>query len=246
MKWDQNGRRPATTLQWMMRGDSSFREVVDRLSDDALVLPSKLPGWSRAMVVTHVARNAGALTNLLTWACTGIETPMYASSERRLADLENGASRPAQEIRADLVQSDLRLLEAVASLTDEHWSVPVKTARGREIRARDVPWLRVKETWIHGVDMNSGWTFDEFPRVLTDALLEDVTGSFVEREDCPNIYLVCTDQEGTHTIGSGTERGVEVRGTSAQLLAWLVGRDDGQQLQASSFGAKPPALPEWL
>src|SRR5256885_15091039 len=60
--------------------------------------PSLLPGWTRGHVLTHVARNGDGLGNLLRWARTGTETPMYASREARRADIEAGAGRSAAEI----------------------------------------------------------------------------------------------------------------------------------------------------
>ena len=55
--------------------------------------PSLCEGWTRAHVVTHIARNADALSNLVHWATTGEPTPMYASPESRDADIAEGARR---------------------------------------------------------------------------------------------------------------------------------------------------------
>src|SRR5947209_4673969 len=45
---------------------------LDKLDDDAVGEPSLLPGWTRGHVLAHLARNADALVNLLTWARTGV------------------------------------------------------------------------------------------------------------------------------------------------------------------------------
>src|SRR5437763_14459256 len=57
--------------------------------------PSLLPGWSRGHVLTHIARNADGMVNLLRWARTGTQTPMYASAASRAADIEAGPRAPA-------------------------------------------------------------------------------------------------------------------------------------------------------
>ena len=44
-------------------------------------------------MLTHLARNADGMINLLLWARTGIVTPAYASAEARVADIEKGAVR---------------------------------------------------------------------------------------------------------------------------------------------------------
>ena len=84
---------PRRTLPWVDTGTALFLETVAGLSDTDLAAPSGLPGWTRAHVAGHVARNADALGNLVTWARTGVETPAYASPEQRAADIETTARR---------------------------------------------------------------------------------------------------------------------------------------------------------
>src|SRR3569833_847956 len=76
------------TLSWWEDGERHLATAVGRLVDEDLARPSLLPGWDRAHVLAHVANNADALINLLTWARTGVETPMYASQEARDAGIE--------------------------------------------------------------------------------------------------------------------------------------------------------------
>ncbi|HEY5880472.1 MAG TPA: maleylpyruvate isomerase N-terminal domain-containing protein, partial [Nakamurella sp.] len=45
--------------------------TVASLDDDEVSKPSKCDGWTRAHVITHLARGADAMTNLATWAVTG-------------------------------------------------------------------------------------------------------------------------------------------------------------------------------
>ena len=72
------------------RSMARIGEATDRLlasagalTDTGVREPSLLPGWTRGHVLTHIARNADGLGNLLRWARTGITTPMYASREAR-------------------------------------------------------------------------------------------------------------------------------------------------------------------
>ncbi len=58
-----------------------LRQTAAGLSDDQAREPSLLPGWSRGHVLTHIARNADSLRNLLIWARTGVETPQYSGAE---------------------------------------------------------------------------------------------------------------------------------------------------------------------
>ena len=69
------------------RGAAYYDGLLDGLPDAAFAEPSALPDWTRGHVVAHVALNALALTRLVHWAATGVETPMYASPEARNADI---------------------------------------------------------------------------------------------------------------------------------------------------------------
>ena len=78
-------------------GDSTDRllATAGALDDAQAAAPSRLPGWTRGHILTHLARNADGFRNLLIWARTGTETPMYPSEESRDRDIEAGARRPA-------------------------------------------------------------------------------------------------------------------------------------------------------
>src|SRR5215475_14847731 len=78
--------------------------------------PSSLPGWSRGHVLTHIARNADSLRNLLIWARTGVVTPQYRSAEARDLDIEAGHSRPADELVTDIAESAAGLADEAALL----------------------------------------------------------------------------------------------------------------------------------
>ena len=76
------------------------------ITDEQARAPSHLPGWTRGHVLTHLARNADGLCNLLVWARTGVATPQYASYEDRDAGIAAGAGRPAARLYAGYRPSD--------------------------------------------------------------------------------------------------------------------------------------------
>ena len=93
----------------------------DALTDSQVAGPSRLPGWTRGHVLTHLARNADGFANLLTWARTGNETPMYPSEAARARGIEEGAARPAAQITADLQESAAALAAAAQDLPARAW-----------------------------------------------------------------------------------------------------------------------------
>ena len=56
-------RSLAHTLAWAGDGAAHLRGLMTGMGEDASAAPSALPGWSRAHVLTHVARNADAVTS---------------------------------------------------------------------------------------------------------------------------------------------------------------------------------------
>lgn len=236
----------ADTLRWMREGTTLFVGSVDRLSDDELRAPSALPGWTRAHVVGHLARNAEALGRLATWARTGVPTPMYPSREQRDADIEASALLPVSRLRVELVDTALALATAFDTMGQADWQATVRSAQGREIPASQVPWLRVREVWLHAVDLDCGTRVGDLPEGMLDALLDDVCGTMSGRSGCPSAVLEATDREdrGWRLGPPDDVAAATVRGSAAELAGWLVGRCSGASLRAS--GGVVPEMPRWL
>jgi maleylpyruvate isomerase len=129
-------------LRWWADGELAVAGRIDQLTDDDLAAPSALPGWSRAHVVAHLARNADALGNLLTWARTGVETPMYPSREVRDADIETTAAQLPADLRADFAGACARFAVAIETLPADAWTAEVRTGQGLMVPATEVPWCR--------------------------------------------------------------------------------------------------------
>ncbi len=234
------------SLAWAGDGAAHLRGLVTRMGDDAFAAPSALPGWSRAHVLSHIARNADAMINLLTWAATGTETPAYASTDARNADIEAGATRAPAEIRDDVVASSDRLATVVRKLPKEAWGRHITNVQGREIPATDIPWMRAREMWIHAVDLDIGASFGDLPPPMLTELLGDVAAAMGTREGCPAMRLVAEGRTWAvgeeHGTGTGT---VTVTGSAPDLAAWLLGRSKGKELRADG-ARKLPSLPRWL
>lgn len=231
------------TLAWAGDGAAHLRGLMSRMGDDAFAAPSALPGWSRAHVLSHIARNADGMINLLDWARTGVPKPAYPSVEARNADIDTGAARPPAEIRDDVVDSSDRLAVVVRTMTADAWSATVRNVQGVEIPATDIPWIRSREMWIHAVDLDIGASMADLPAPMLGELITDVVRVVGTREGCPQLRLYATDIDRGWTLGDGS--GAEVRGPAAPLAAWALGRSLGKDLRGVD-GKKPPVLPRWL
>jgi len=102
---------------WVDEGTSLCRKAIADLDERIARMPSALDGWSRAHVVAHLAANADAVGNLITWARTGVETPMYSSPQQRAEDIEAGSVRSLEDLRDWFDRSADRLAAAMDGLT---------------------------------------------------------------------------------------------------------------------------------
>jgi maleylpyruvate isomerase len=216
------------------------------LSDAQAREPSLLPGWSRGHVLTHIARNADGMVNLLRWARTGTQTPMYASAESRAADIEAGAGRPAADLALDVRESAAALGTEAASMPDDAWTAQVRALNGPPFPALGVLERRLSEVEIHHVDMAAGYSPGDWPGDFIAEALARVAESFAGRQDTPHFLVRPADSTRSLLIGRAQPGlpTVIAHGHPGDLLAWLIGRGDGATLTMAS-GGPLPELPPW-
>jgi maleylpyruvate isomerase len=198
--------------------------------------PSALPGWTIGHLLTHVARNADAYTNLLTWARTGVETPAYATPATRGDAIEDGAGRPIAEQVADLREAHERFADAAAAMPAEAWTFFLPSTGAS---AAVVPWARLREVEVHHVDLGREYTPENWSDAFALRLLREIIGAL---EDFP---LVLRPQGLEHTLTVGDPDGApEISGPTRSIAAWLAGRSDGNDLTVSPAGPLPEP-PRW-
>jgi maleylpyruvate isomerase len=239
-----NGERARRGIEATTDATAALLTAVGRLDNSTVRGRSLLPRWSRAHVLSHLARNADALLNLLTWARTGVEHPMYASREDRDAAIDEGATRGHLLLCEDLTAACARFAGAADAMPVGAWDTVLTNARGDTMLAAEVPWLRMREVWVHLVDLDAGVGFDDVPADVHEHLLDDVVGLFAGRADVPTVTVDVALTDGRRrtwhiTGGNGAVDGDHtVHGTAPQLLTWLTGRGTGADLTGGT-----PALP---
>lgn len=209
-------------LQLTRRGTAHYSGQVALLDNADFGEPTLLPGWSRSHLIAHVAYNAAALCNLMHWAETGEETPMYASPDARGKEIEFGATLIPDALRNLLDHTVARLDVAWRDASDSAWEAEVKTAQGRTVPASETLWMRTREVWLHAVDLDVTAGFGDIPEVILETLLEEIPGKWRGNGDGQDLILVATDTD--RRIAVGDNASVEVRGTLAGLVRWASGR----------------------
>jgi maleylpyruvate isomerase len=214
------------------------------VTDQQARQPSLLPGWSRGHLLTHVARNADSLRNLLVWARTGVETPQYSHPGARAEGIAAGAGRPAAELVADLASSAAALDAEAARLPDSAWAAQVSGVNGKAHPAWYTLWRRLTEVEFHHVDLDMAYAAADWPEPFATYGLEKVAADFTGR-DSPAVLLRCSDAPVAVQIGPAGQQPVHtVTGPVRPLLAWLAGRSAGTGLTAEPPGPLP-TLPAW-
>lgn len=228
-------------LRWSAAGTELFLGTVAGWGEEQYLAPSVLPGWTRKHLVAHVAANADALSNLVRWAATGEETPMYSSIEQRDADIAAGSQKQAAELAARLRESADRLAAGTAALSPRQWDTEVATAQGRTVAATEIPWLRSREVCVHAVDLAAGVSFADLPTGFLAALADDIAG---RRGNAPGpaVVLAAADT-GDRWELPGDGDATAVTGPLAEVTAYLAGRPHSL---TTTDGSPAPTLPAWL
>lgn len=237
---------PRTTedsRRWTDEGTTLFARALEGRTDDQLEGPTGLAGWTGRHLVAHVVANADALVNLVQWAETGVERPMYSSPQQRSEDIEAGARRPAGELRQWFAVSAQTFADRYDALSDEESRQEVRTAQGRTVPAIEVTWMRSREVMVHAVDLGGPVAFADLPADFLVALIEDIIGKRSKGGDGPALRLTTTDTDLTVEV-DGTGDRIEVTGRLADIATYLAGRTGAHVVSTS--GESVPALPAWL
>ena len=233
---------PTDLLDQVAASTARFDTAIGTLTDAALAEPSLLPGWTRGHVLAHMSRNADSLLNLLLWARTGIDIPQYASLAVRDADIEVGAPRSLTVQHDDFTASAHRWQAVATTMPPADWQAEVRNRQGGTLTADGIPWMRLRETEIHHVDLDIGYTSADWPapfvaRLLPEAIA-DLTANLIP-DATPTFDIQSTATDFIATVGPGRPHHT-VLGPAHAILAWLVGRTPGADLT----GPLPP-LPAW-
>ncbi|MFF3073699.1 maleylpyruvate isomerase family mycothiol-dependent enzyme [Kitasatospora sp. NPDC057904] len=219
-----------------------FAASVSALTEAEARGPSALPGWSRAHVVTHVARSADVYTWLLALARTGVEPGPRADGATLERLLHEGARRDVPALAADLRASLDRLLDEVSAMPAERWSVLVSALAGWKHPAWYTLHRARRELEVHHTDLALGHTPAAWPAGFVAAALAETAAALAER-GFPVGRFEAVDLGRSWTVAP---TGPTAAGPGHALLAWLAGRGPAPDagLPAPPPWPQPP-LPGW-
>jgi maleylpyruvate isomerase len=226
-------------VQAAMGAHRQMWESANRLTDADCRGPSLLPGWSRGHVLAHWARNADGQSRMLAAAARGQVATQYPGGDaQREAEIEAGAARPARPILDDARAAVTRVEDAWRRMPPEVWLHPTAARAGNRPAWMSV-WARWRETEIHHIDLDAGYTPDQWPAEFTDLMLPRVLPTLQARlADQITVQAEATDRDLAVTAGAGDL--VIVRGPASALLCWLLGRPAAVGLTVTRSGQPWP------
>ena len=191
------------------------------LSDDDWQVATRLPGWSRAHVATHLAHHAEILTDMALEIGSTHKQITWRGNQTD-SDLNAGALRGALELQEHLDRSSAGLMRAFDQMDPRAWATTLRTSQG-PIPASTLMLDRLNEVVIHHIDLDLGFDFADIGPELTRILLQ--WNLFRAAPRFTSIKLTVTSDEGFSTVlGRGPK--VTLRGSEANLVGWLTGRKD--------------------
>lgn len=236
----------AERLQLARRGTAHYSGQLALLDNSEFTEPTALAGWTRSHLIAHVGYNAAAICNLMDWATTGIENPMYASPDARGREIEYGSSLIPDALRNLHDHTVARLDVAWRDAPAAAWEAEVLTAQGRTVPAAETLWMRSREVWIHAVDLGVKANFSDIPEVILSTLLPEVANKWRNTGVGQGIVLI-NDTTGERIEVNPADDGnpvTEIHGELAGLVRWATGR--GAAGVTLAGGGEVPAPPRWL
>jgi maleylpyruvate isomerase len=256
---------PVVDIEAVRKSTRRVLRAVDDLSDDQAAERSLLPGWSRAEVLTHLARNADAGRGIARAAAQGEVGFQYpGGAEQRAAGIAAGRGVGAASLLADLRKSCDGLMEAWMQLPEDSWDVLGRSLTGRRTQ-RGWVWSRWREVEVHHVDLGLGYSPSEWPVAFVTRGLDDAFTELPDRADRRKLTFDASfrvestdhDRAWVVHIRSGAVR-VErddaaaipvdgiVTGWGCDELAWLYGRDPNGAGLTAGGDLAGLSLPTWF
>jgi len=223
--------------------------TLSTLDEDAVRKRSLLPGWSRAHVLAHLARNAEAMSRMMAGALEGEIADQYpGGGAARDADIEAGAKASAADLVEDVRKTAQNFDETAERMTTEAWQRPVRFLTIGEQPAARAIWSRWREVEIHHSDLGLMYNPSDWPDAFVEEYLPGELRRLPDRLPAGmSVVLRVVGYEGTY--GPDDAPAMTFTGQPWALYAWLIGRVDqantGLRAEFNDTPSELLRLPLW-
>ncbi|HVF05200.1 MAG TPA: maleylpyruvate isomerase family mycothiol-dependent enzyme [Frankiaceae bacterium] len=229
-------------LDAVAAAEARLDATVAAMTDDEAGRPSRLPGWTRAEVVTHLARNADSNAAMVAATLRGESRAQYPGGrEQRSAEIAAGRGRSAAELLTDLREAATGWAFVMAAVLDDQWSLMVAAGVGPRPVSQRVH-SRLLEVEVHHADLGLAYTFRDWPEEFAAEQLARTVRSLPERRTdaaVPGRWRVGSSVVAVGesvSVAEGGDADGAVDGPPGALLAWLLGRESAGSAGLSVSG----------
>jgi maleylpyruvate isomerase len=220
-------------------------EATQRLLGDTIQIsdadwegPSRLPGWTRAHVAAHLARNAEAYKGLVEGVVNGHPASMYADDEQRTWAIERSSEQTPLHLQIDLDTTANALAEAFDDLSDDQWDNPVEFDN-QSYPVAFIVLSRLSEIVLHHVDLDCGFEITQVDDDVAGWLLRWCMQRLTDVPPEQSYEVEAPDGERT-LFGPPSADAPTVSGSAAGLVGWLSGRGSDASITVSGdIGPQP-------
>lgn len=239
-------------LDAVAAAEARLDRTVEAMTDAQAGEPCRLPGWTRAELVTHLARNAQSNADMVAAALRGEARPQYPGGPaQRAAEIAAGRGRTAAEVLADLRQAATEWAFVMDAVLDDQWQIVVPAGVGPRPVAQRVR-SRLLEVEVHHADLGLDYTFRDWPDDFAADQLDRTVRALPERRTAAAVpgrwriggWLVAVGPDVTVAAADGSAYDGAVAGDDRALLAWLLGRESAESAGLAVAGdARVAGLP---
>ena len=188
-------------IEALRSSEARLAGTVAALSEPALRAPSRLPDWSVAQVIAHLAANADSVTRRLRGMSADLVVDQYpGGAQGRAEEIDRRAGQDAPALAQDLRIAVSTMFEVIDSVPDPVWDRRSRNVSGGEIDGDALLGSRWQEVEIHHADLGQDYTVGDWPVDFVSARLPHLLSSLPPRSD------------------------------GRQLLAWITGRGPAPEL----------------
>ncbi len=206
-------------------------EATQRLLGDTIAIDeddwqtlTKLPGWTRAHVATHLAINADTMRGTVESVLSAAPAPMYTADAESDALIERGSGRSALQLQIELDRSAGQLNDTFNALTPPQWDYRIGLRAGGVVPVRLLVLARLAEVVIHHVDLDVGFGFDDLDAEIGRWLLEWTAYRHVPDPEHPPLHITSTSGFDTIVGERPDAQPALIHGDDAHIAGWLSGR----------------------
>ncbi len=210
--------------RWKTEATQRLLGYTIALTEDEWHRPSRLPGWTRAHVATHLARSADYFRSVVSAAIAEKVAPPAPSAELQRRELEQGADRDGLALQIDLDAAAGALQGVIESV--KNWEAPV-TLDGEMLPLAALLLARLHGVNLHLIDLDCDFCVDAIPADSAEWLLR---WTLYRRRNSGLPTMRITTDSLSATLGVGTAEPLEVHGSDVAVWTWLTGRTGPDKL----------------